>query len=144
MKGLTLWQPWASLIGRGKYHETRSWSTPYRGPVAIHAGLKKPVRNEFSQLTLQVIDQILGDSWPTTLPLGCILAVAQLTDCSRTDNNIKLDPVDRLLGDYSEGRWVWELSQITVLTQPIAFKGRQGLWNVPAVIAHQLMSQEKI
>lgn len=38
MKALTLWQPWASLVALGvKTVETRSWSTPYRGPLAIHA-----------------------------------------------------------------------------------------------------------
>lgn len=36
---LTLHQPWASLIGCGvKTIETRSWSTRYRGPIALHAG----------------------------------------------------------------------------------------------------------
>ena len=39
-RALTLHQPWASLIALGvKTIETRSWSTPYRGPLAIHAGM---------------------------------------------------------------------------------------------------------
>lgn len=39
MKGLTLHQPWASLIADGrKTFETRGWSHPYRGLIAIHAG----------------------------------------------------------------------------------------------------------
>lgn len=39
MKALTIRQPWASLIAHGvKTIETRSWSTEYRGPLAIHAG----------------------------------------------------------------------------------------------------------
>ena len=43
MKALTLYQPWASLVALGvKTIETRSWSTPYRGPLAIHAGAKRP------------------------------------------------------------------------------------------------------
>jgi activating signal cointegrator 1 len=41
MKALTLWQPWASLVAFGvKTIETRSWSTKYRGPLAIHAAKK--------------------------------------------------------------------------------------------------------
>jgi hypothetical protein len=41
VKVLTLHQPWASLIAVGvKTIETRSWSTQYRGPLAIHAGAK--------------------------------------------------------------------------------------------------------
>lgn len=48
MKALTLWQPWASLVALGaKRIETRSWSTTYRGPLAIHAAARKPeVPNE--------------------------------------------------------------------------------------------------
>lgn len=39
MKALTIRQPWASLVALGvKTIETRSWSTSYRGPLAIHAG----------------------------------------------------------------------------------------------------------
>jgi hypothetical protein len=48
-RGLTVWQPWASLLGTpirttakgrlvfAKKYETRSWATDYRGPIAIHA-----------------------------------------------------------------------------------------------------------
>ena len=40
MKALTILQPWASLIACGaKMIETRSWSTAYRGEIAIHAAL---------------------------------------------------------------------------------------------------------
>lgn len=39
MRILTVQQPWAGLIASGsKTIELRSWSTSYRGPVAIHAG----------------------------------------------------------------------------------------------------------
>lgn len=38
-RALTLHQPWAQLVALGvKTIETRSWSTSYRGPLAIHAG----------------------------------------------------------------------------------------------------------
>ena len=41
MRALSLWQPWASGIALGaKRIETRSWSTPYRVPIAIHAAKK--------------------------------------------------------------------------------------------------------
>ncbi|GIK37898.1 MAG: hypothetical protein BroJett011_17310 [Chloroflexota bacterium] len=39
MRCLTLTQSWAALVTLGaKQIETRSWSTRYRGPLAIHAG----------------------------------------------------------------------------------------------------------
>ena len=38
MKALSITQPWATLIAIGaKTIETRSWSTLYRGDLAIHA-----------------------------------------------------------------------------------------------------------
>ena len=37
MQAISVCQPWASLIVCGaKRIETRSWSTPHRGPLAIH------------------------------------------------------------------------------------------------------------
>lgn len=88
MKALTLWQPWASLVALGvKRIETRSWSTDYRGPLAIHAGTKRPST-----------DGSVGGWWPhqdpdlgwhayhmgadrqILLPLGAIVATARLVD----------------------------------------------------------------
>ncbi len=38
IKAISLWQPWASLVAAHvKRHETRHWSTEYRGLLAIHA-----------------------------------------------------------------------------------------------------------
>ncbi len=43
MKAISLHQPWASLVATGvKTIETRSWSTKYRGPLAIHAAKRQP------------------------------------------------------------------------------------------------------
>ncbi|MHC5716509.1 MAG: hypothetical protein ACYTX0_31420, partial [Nostoc sp.] len=36
-KAITLHQPWAYLVGIYKFFETRTWSTNYRGKIAIHA-----------------------------------------------------------------------------------------------------------
>ena len=38
IKAVSLWQPWASLVACGvKHHETRHWTTNYRGALAICA-----------------------------------------------------------------------------------------------------------
>ena len=43
MRALTLHQPYASFIALGVKHiETRSFKTNYRGPLAIHAGKRRP------------------------------------------------------------------------------------------------------
>ena len=95
MKVLTLHQPWASLIALGvKAIETRSWSTKYRGPLAIHAGVKKP-RNVWAQEPPDVYDPIAMDRYLEISedvhgtgsflyewrgPLGAIVATCTLVD----------------------------------------------------------------
>lgn len=40
MRILTIRPPWAQAIFHGKDVENRTWSTDYRGPVAVHAGVR--------------------------------------------------------------------------------------------------------
>jgi hypothetical protein len=55
VKALTIRQPWASLVALGvKTIETRSWSTKYRGPLLIHAGMKMPGTDVLSSLLLGI------------------------------------------------------------------------------------------
>ncbi len=138
MKGLTLWQPWASLIGRGKHYETRSWSTKYRGPIAIHAALRKPVTSELTEQTKIIVEKTFGNEWISNIPLGEIIAVAHITDCKPTET-IDTDPINKLLGNYSHGRWAWELSDIIILSKPLPFKGSHKLWNVPDEIKKKII-----
>ncbi len=53
VKALTVRQPWASLIIAGyKDVENRSWTTSYRGRLAVHAGrtLDKEGLDEYADL----------------------------------------------------------------------------------------------
>lgn len=34
-----------------------------------------------------------------------------------------------ILGDWTPGRYAWELSNVKMLPEPIPIKGKQGLWN---------------
>jgi len=90
MKALTLHQPWASLIALGaKTIETRSWSTTYRGPLAIHAGRRCATGNvgafnvekdnpRGAEPAYLLRSDALG--WPYRLPLGAVVAVCTLVD----------------------------------------------------------------
>ena len=136
-------QPWASLVGRGKHHETRSWATHYRGPIAIHAALRKPVITDLTEQTRKTVEHILGNSWRIELPLGAIIAVAHLAECLPT-NQIETDNVDLLLGNFNQGRWAWKLTDIHILSDPLPCKGTQGLWNVPEQINNKLVQIERM
>lgn len=141
MKLLSLWEPWATLMAIwAKRVETRSWSTTYRGWLAIHAskgGLSKSLlRDCLDEPAFRLA--LSGER----LSPGCIVAVVKLVDCCPTESRLclpgvfrdypELDtPQERAFGDFSEGRWAWVTEDLFRLASPIPFKGRQGLVDVP-------------
>lgn len=84
------------------------------------------------------------------LPTGCVIATAELKACWKiTDNghtngsllaarieggmyggktNI-VEGKEIFFGDWTPGRYAWELVNVIMLPEPIPVKGRQGLWN---------------
>ena len=136
MKALSLHQPWATLVAIGaKCIETRSWNTLYRGPVAIHASARYISANKgisFISPFRQALQEGGYDD-PTVLPLGCVIAVAELVACNRIGG---LPGFDRLpgepelsFGDYSVRRFMWKLVNVKRLPLPIPAKGMLGLWD---------------
>jgi hypothetical protein len=130
MRALTLLQPWASLIAIGAKHlETRSWSTAYRGPLAIHAGKGW---NDGSRATLQfpAVQAALrgaGMVEMADLPRGCLIAVCELCAC----RPILAEPAEpeRSFGIYTPGRFAWELQDVRALPRPLPLRGSLGLWS---------------
>jgi hypothetical protein len=130
MRALTLLQPWASLIAVGaKRLETRSWSTAYRGPLAIHAGKGW---NEQSRATwrLPAVQAALGGAGmidAVDLPRGCVIAVCELCGCAP----ILVTPAEpeRSFGIYASGRFAWTLHDVRPLPRPVPMRGRLGLWS---------------
>ena len=81
MKALTLHQPWASLVAVGvKTIETRSWSTKYRGRLAIHAGARKPTMDAVYAPALAEGWRWLEGAGLVPLPLGAVVATCELVD----------------------------------------------------------------
>lgn len=127
MKAISLWQPWASLIAHGsKTIETRSRPTHYRGPLIIHAAQKMPREEwqriaDYGNLTMSIFG----------LPRGAIVARCTLIGWVRTDDCIKDEYwKERLLGDFTPGRFAWILTDIVPI-RPVPFKGKQGFFEVP-------------
>lgn len=146
MRGITLTQPWASLLALGvKRLETRSWATQYRGPLLIHASAhvspetKLALRAGGAAATLTA----LGWDW-RVLPRGSVLAVGRLVDVlptllvrAGTEEELA-DPAcpahvvseqELALGFYGPDRFAWVVRDVQPVT-PIPAKGRLGLWMV--------------
>ena len=167
LRALSLTQPWASLIVIGaKRIETRSWWTTYRGMIAIHAAKKfpadcrdlcwdEPFRSTLEGAALvdyHSYDDLEADSFErfTALPLGMIVAVAQLRQVTETTDlnwmfahdafGVQPD-IEREFGDYSPGRFAWVLGDVRPLLVPIPCKGSLGLWTVPAMLYEAIAPQ---
>ena len=113
---LTVRQPWANLIiHHGKNVENRSWATPYRGTVLIHAGQRyEPSGKTFAEN--------LGISVPTELPQGVILGSVELVACV----------LDSESPWAIKGMWHWILVNPKPVKECLWIKGQLGLQEAPA------------
>jgi len=141
MKALSLYQPWASLVAIGaKRIETRSWPTNYRGPLAIHAAKNCPIEAEeialaepFQRALREAGINFDGDEpLCRVVPCGAIVAIVNLTDCRKIPVILPAALVmsdEYYFGDYTAGRYAWEMEGARKLPEPVKATGRQGLWN---------------
>jgi hypothetical protein len=135
MKAISLWQPWASLVAtRNKWVETRSWQTPYRGPILIHAARRKVTRDEreyFESVAAFQDAMRMGEiSWDT-MPYGQMVALAVLGRVVPTEAIRDAIPdMEYAFGDYSNGRWAWVFTRIDPI-DPFPYKGERGLFDLP-------------
>lgn len=131
MKAISLLQPWASLVALGaKQYETRSWATPYRGPLAIHASARFPgdLRDLCDEEPFRSLLARHGLT-ASRLPLGRVLCVTRLAACAATPSLWgRLTEQEEALGDFSLGRFAWRLEDVRRIP-PIAARGSLGLWD---------------
>ena len=149
MYAVTLHQPWATLITLGvKNMETRSWPAPERllgQLIAVHAG-KRVVRRPGECIERELRRRV-GQDWIRTIPTGAVLATAALAGMARVEyvdltsghvvHNVdteigcavgtartRIDP----WGDFRSGRWLWFLTDVKALPEPIPAVGHQSFW----------------
>lgn len=145
MKGLTIHQPWASLlVWKKKQFETRDWKWNYRGLLAIHSG-KQSIPVEGYYKLYKTLKDELPDFNPTYLSSTKqkIIAIATLKDIHlMTDEFInEQSELERMTGYWEPGRFAWEFTDIKPLPQPIPVRGLPGLWDVSDEIQQQISQQ---
>lgn len=131
MKALSLLQPWATLVVLGvKKIETRSWRTPYRGELLIHASLGKTgaVLAGEPPFTKYILNF-------SSLPFGALVGkviledVLPVTGLFMSDAAInQLSLEEKAFGDYTTGRYAWMLTDAIQFRQPVRVNGTLGLW----------------
>lgn len=119
MRALTVKAPWAwAILHAGKDVENRSWSTSYRGPLAIHAAVGCS-RDYYAWATAWMAN--LGVETPAldTLSRGCVMGYVDVIDCVRES--------DRLWG--MADNWHWLLANPRSC-EPRFVRGSLGLWTL--------------
>lgn len=117
MKIISIRQPFAQLIVTGaKDVENRTWPTTYRGPVLIHASLKPDA------ITEREIGWRFGVRWPAEQPLGAVVGVAEIVDCTQ----------DHPSRWYVPGHWAFVLANARRFVTPVRWTGALGLRSAPA------------
>ena len=145
LRAISLWQPWASLwLTDAKVHETRHWPTLHRGPLYVHAAKRAVRPAEISPELRHICIAELGRDFETTLPLGAIIGVVDLTACTLTDVLLReRRPSDRdvICGNWSRGRYAWQRSPSSSRVGPWKYKGKRGIFrcdDLDAVATEQI------
>lgn len=134
MKAFTAYQPFALAIVAGiKPHETRPRRTKIRGRVAVHAGIKgldavlkgRSEEDREKIITLQHQPPFIDN----VLYRGGIVGTVEIVDCVPVEEVVNdTTERERLLGDYSPGRFAWILKNPIMFEKPIPARGHQGWW----------------
>lgn len=140
---LSLRQPWASLIFQridehffAKMWETRGWKTKHRGCLHIHSS--KVFHEEDYKLSLTYpFNHFLKT--PEQMPLGQIIGFVDLTNIMHTEdwiqkymcdemNSMEVHGDEILVGDYSDGRFSWQLKEPQLCKAEIKCNGALSVW----------------
>lgn len=152
MKAITIKQPWLWCITDDtKRVENRTWKPPYEligQRIALHAS---GTRDHQGWVAAKDICPHLPPF--DNMPLGAIVATARLVGYVVVEQ--KPNSVERMIEaskdavyyDHRADPWFfgpvgWLLDDVQKLPQPLACKGKLGVWTVPAEIA--VMMEEQV
>lgn len=141
MKAYTVYQPYAFATVAGlKPHETRPRRTNIRGRVAVHAGaagfdaaMKGRTREDIDKISAIQHESPFTEN---VLFRGGIVGTVEIVDCVPVEEIVDtLTERERLLGDYSPGRFAWVLQNPAMFDEPFPARGQQGWWEWDEIAA---------
>ena len=131
---LTVQQPWAYAILTGeKTVENRSWSTGYRGPLAIHAAARDDAAGHRDYRIIDLLARRGAHEDGVAYNHGAVIAVARLVDiCSATTpgHELRSHRVCECGPWRTPGQHHWQLADVRPLDEPVRARGRLGLWPI--------------
>ncbi len=120
MKGLSIRQPWATLIARGiKTLEVRSRRTLYRGPLLIVASRSGEISPDGRDAAHRM--KINADR----LPRGIALAIVTLIGCRR----MIPEDAERACCAFEPGAYVWVMFGARPV-RPVRVLGKLGIFDI--------------
>jgi hypothetical protein len=126
---LTINQPWAwAILHAGKCVENRTWYTPHRGPLLVHAGKS---RRWYDAEDPEDWKEAYGVELPRweLMATGAVVGVVELVDCVRPALDYFLPGRGPCV--WAEGPWCWVLERPRAFPAPVPLRGQQGLFDVP-------------
>lgn len=118
---LSIWQPWAWAIFHGKPIENRTWPSPHRGRLLIHAS--KTTEDVARVTRLIATDFKIVVPEQDRLVFGAILGMVDLWDC-------KWSRFKSPCGWGVPEAYHWHLRNAVLLDEPIPWRGQQGVFHV--------------
>lgn len=137
LKAITVKQPWASALLLLKNVENRTQMFGYRGPLAIHAA-KVDDEGGYGDARIKTIAEHGHPQFVSRdLPRGAVVGVVDLVDCHWHRLGCCGTP------------WATTEAGVTHLVResprciatPVPARGFLGLWDLPADVADQVISQ---
>ena len=138
---LSIWQPWAQLIGHGyRLAEARTWALPrkYIGKTLAIAAAKKLDRDAWIHLCSQynsnqgrrdAMSRCMGQfGTPDTWPQGCVIGLVHAVGCASPNATDSLPPKFRRWA--MRDRYTWLFAEAAPLKEPLPVRGKQGIFQV--------------
>lgn len=130
MRCLSIRQPWAWLVCAGmKRIENRTWSTDYRGTIAIHASTSNSVVKDY--VRNRDTDLFSVDDFA----YGAIVGLADVAD-------VRIFGREHEDDGFACGPYCWHMSNPRMLKTPIPMLGKLNLFYLDEAISDQLKTAE--
>lgn len=128
MKALSIQQPWAWLIVNGpKDIENRTWYTPFRGRVYVHAGKKALYTS-----TVPDWERFDAQYWASRPGLGAIVGEVDIVDCVKASDS-----------PWFQGPYGFVLANPVAYAEPIPCRGRLGFFEPDLITTPRLLEQQQ-